>query len=172
MEVQKTLGSAKQQHLPTLLPIAALYSNRPRWRKKTRHTTPPSCLAQAVVGFTRVHTTPRPSNHADMRVTALATVLAEIHLESASFLEPQLVKQPFGGSLGHCVQIYANLFSIRGLNHTLYERRRRSFLPARLGSSNIHQHCRIFVSLCQQSQPNIVTNNSVFVHAARHCGAS
>lgn len=119
----------------------------------------------------RVYTTPRPSNHADMRVTALATVLGEINLESANFCKSQLVKQPFGGPLGHCVQIYANLFSIRGLDRSLYERRRRSFLPACLCRSNVHQHCRIIVSLCQQSQPGIVTNNNVFVHVARHCGA-
>ena len=73
-----------------------------------------------------------------MRVTALATVFAEINIEPANFCKPQLVKQPFGGPLGHCVQIYANLFSIRGLNRSLYERRRRSFLPARLRRPNIH----------------------------------
>lgn len=81
-----------------------------------------------------------------MRMTALASVFTEIDLEPANFFKPQLVKQLSGEPLGHCVQIYANLLSIRGLNRSFYECRRRSFLPARLYRSNVHEHCRFVVS--------------------------
>jgi hypothetical protein len=116
-------------------------------------------------------TLPSPSDHADMRVTTLAAVFAEIHLEPANFFKPQLVEQFSSGPLGDRVQIYANLFSIRGLDCSLYECRRRSFLPTCFHGSNIHEHCRILVSLCQQDPPDTVTNNNASVHAARHCEA-
>jgi hypothetical protein len=93
-----------------------------------------------------------------MRMTALAAIFAEIDLEPANFFEPQLDKQLSGGSLGHCVQVYADLFSIRGLNRSFYECRRRSLLPACLYGPNIHEHCRIVVSLSEKSQSSLVGN--------------